>query len=500
MIVTERKCPNHIRGCRNMLAENYARVRCEECLQKEREQEKKRRDVAKAKRQEQEMEGNETGRVCTICCGEYPIEHFHGLKGNSLTKTCQKCRDINRVNDAKRDKEHRNELARICSKNPEKIVIKEEWKENNYETCVEIWQRYRQRHIYEDVEEYLKSNAENAKRWREVNREKYFEFLKKSKTDINRCFSTYKRCATERNIPFELTYDEYQTILTTPCYYCGEFSGDDDCLTRRRFEMEQPDGLNFKLSAVSEPCANSNGTFEFFKGQISGIDRINSNKSYNVNNITPCCWMCNMMKNTLNQYTFIRRVEHILTFQYIVPGRLFPEVFTDYGTDVGDRKKLYNRYKKGARERNIEFGIDLALFKQFVSEDCYLCGKSNTGEHQNGIDRFDNDVGYFPTNCKPCCFNCNLMKRDHDFDNFVRKMLLIYNLHKDDVFECTEITRCMEPSNKMTKKELAEYQNLQREMRICRLKERYTDEEIKKNAVRVAQERRDKQQLLATDL
>lgn len=446
-VLAIKKCTNHIRGCRNILAEDYTKKRCEDCLRKEREKDKQKRDEAKAKQQGENMDGK-TERVCTTCCKEYPIEDFVGIRPNTTTKTCKTCREQNNKQSSKRDKEHRNELARICSKKPEQIARKKAWNENNYEKCAEIWQRYRQKQIENDTEEYLRKNAEHAKKWRESNPEKYLEQLEKAKTDIGRSYTTYKRCAIIRNIPFELSFEEFENIIKTPCYYCGEFT------------------KNYP---------------------ISGIDRTDSKGPYNLNNVRSCCTMCNMMKNTLNQYTFLRRIEHILTFQQTVQGRLFPEVFNNIQNGI--KKSVFGEYKTSAKKRNIEFAIELEFFRKTVSYDCYLCGKNNTQDHQNGIDRFDNNIGYLPENCRPCCFNCNLMKKDYDYDEFIRKMLLIYNLHKDDDFENTVIVGGVAPSNKLTKEELDEYRSQQKEKRIDQLKERYTDEQIKQNAALIAERR-----------
>lgn len=443
-----KKCTNHIRGCRTVLEEDYTRTKCEDCLRKDRERDKKRREDSKAKQQE----GGETGRKCTTCFQEYPLDQFQGLKTTELTKTCQKCRDGNKKQDARRDKEHRNELARICSKKPEQIARKKEWVENNYDKCVEAWQKHRQTRIEEDTELYLQKNAENAKRWRENNPEKYKETVEKVKNSVNHQFTTYKRTAFYKNLDFGLNLEQFENIVTKPCYYCGEFT---------------------------KGCC------------INGIDRKESSGCYDIDNTDPCCNICNMMKNTLNQYTFIRRIEHILTVQRIIDGKLFPEVFTNYRG--GPINTLFSRYRNSAKKRSVDFDVDSAFLKKLVSEDCYLCGKGTTQDHQNGIDRFDNDIGYLPQNCKSCCFNCNLMKKNYTFDELIRKMLLIYNLHKDDTFEDIYISKGIELSNKLTPAEMTEYKGLQKEQRIIQLKEKYTPEEIKKNAVRLAESRKSKQ-------
>ena len=450
-VVIIKKCPNHIRGCRNILAEDYSRKKCEDCLRKEREADKRRRDEAKAKQQETSTGGEaNTSRVCTTCCKEYPIEHFQGLRPNTTTKTCQTCRENNKKQDTKRDKEHRNELARECSKKPEQIARKKEWVENNYDKVAETWQRHRQKQIEQDSEQYLRKNAEQAKKWREANPEKYAQFLEDSKSNLVRHFTTYKRCSIIRGISFELTEEQFTKMVKSPCYYCGEFTSG---------------------------CS------------INGIDRKYSDKAYSPENTVPCCNMCNMMKNTLNEYTFLKQIEHILTFQKLVQGQFCSEVFCDY-EGIATLTNTFKAYKSRAIKKQVEFELTLEYFKQIIQDDdCYICNKSNSSSHRNGIDRFVNDIGYTIENCRVCCFNCNLMKKNYSFDEIIQKLLLIYGLHKNDTFENTVINRGMEKSNKMSKAELEQYQFQHREQRITQLKDRYTPEQIKQNAQNIAEKR-----------
>ena len=39
-----------------------------------------------------------------------------------------------------------------------------------------------------------------------------------------------------------------------------------------------------------------------------------------------------------------------------------------------------------------------------------LCNKVNTSSHHNGIDRIDNNKGYFIGNINSCCATCNYLK------------------------------------------------------------------------------------------
>ena len=187
-VVVLKKCTNHIRGCRVVLDEDYSKKKCQDCLRKERESDKRRRDEAKAK-QQVPLE-DEINRVCTTCCQEYTIDHFQGQRANTTTKTCKTCRENNKKQDSKRDREHRNELARECSKKPEQIARKKEWVENNYDKVAETWQRHRQKQIVEDAEQYLRKNADQAKKWREANPEKCAENAEMIKNSIHHQFTT----------------------------------------------------------------------------------------------------------------------------------------------------------------------------------------------------------------------------------------------------------------------------------------------------------------------
>lgn len=127
-----KKCTNHIRGCRVILEEDYTKKKCAECLRKERERDHKKRHAV-----DNLIPADENNKICSVCCKEFPLDHFQGVKLNTTTKSCQSCRDDNKKQDLKRDKDHRNELDRIASKKPERIAVKKEWAANNYEKRAE---------------------------------------------------------------------------------------------------------------------------------------------------------------------------------------------------------------------------------------------------------------------------------------------------------------------------------------------------------------------------
>jgi len=93
--------------------------------------------------------------------------------------------------------------------------------------------------------------------------------------------------------------------------------------------------------------------------------------------------------------------------------------------------RLYSRYEKSARARKLLFEISIEEFASIISLNCYYCGQPpSSGVHEhgksfngnilyNGIDRFDNFIGYTLSNCVPCCSLCNYAKRDLDYSQFI---------------------------------------------------------------------------------
>jgi hypothetical protein len=79
-----------------------------------------------------------------------------------------------------------------------------------------------------------------------------------------------KRGAAKRGLPFDLTNEQFETLLKRRCYLCG-----------------------------AEP------------NPLIGVDRIDNTKGYTVENSVSCCWVCNRMKADLSLPTFIAHINRI---------------------------------------------------------------------------------------------------------------------------------------------------------------------------------------------
>lgn len=458
-------CYQYIRGCRSKLDMEYQFSKCGKCLEIERKKDHIKRNTAKTT-----VVTEPNIRICTTCCTKQPKDEFISEKDNEIeTKTCLTCRKAQKTQDERRDKEHRNELARIASKNPERIAVKEKWRENNYEKVAETWMKSRDKRIETmGIEEYLLKNAEDAKKWRENNPDKCKENNEKRKNNIDYCYLNYVRSAEYKNLKFELSKDEYKSIIQHPCYYCGTFK----------------EGKSF-----------------------SGIDRRDQTLGYTVSNCVPCCEMCNFMKKSLSEEVFIKRIEHILLYNGLIScGEYYYELFTDHSSIT------YNKYVTSATFKQFNFQITEKQFYNLTSENCYICGKIPTSTHKNGIDRFNSSIGYIFENCRCCCGECNYMKNNYDYGVFVDKLKTIHTHYNSKqspdellTYSMVELTNISftqevfkdslpeslgsasaEPSSiikkivKKTREQIKEEARIRKQKQLARLKEKIGDEEYRK--------------------
>jgi len=115
---------------------------------------------------------------------------------------------------------------------------------------------------------------------------------------------------------------------------------------------------------------------------------------------------------------------------------------------------IFDKYKRGAKYRNLDFRISKDAFIELISKNCYYCGSNPKNYNSyftndkrlldnhvtletanrgwiaiNGLDRLDSNKGYEINNVVPCCSNCNIMKRDIDFNIFMNCVKKIYENH-----------------------------------------------------------------------
>jgi len=435
-------CVNYIRGCRIQLEATYTKSKCEDCLKKDRTKDQARR--------KEKVDVEEGKKRCTACLQEFELECFNGLHGTTLT--CKVCRDANKRADLVRDKEHVRELGRKNSAKPERIEVKKEWKEKNYEKVASYWMDSRKRLVEANLEVYLKKNAEKSKRWRVMNPDKMAAMIEEKTKSIDAQYKVYQTSSKPRQLEFSITSHEFTTMVKLPCYYCG---------------IVQEKGFN-------------------------GIDRLDSTEGYIKDNCVSCCHMCNMMKGTLGPNVFVHQAEHIATHLKIVNGKLYPEEFLDV------KRVSYSKYIRGAEDRDLHFELTEESFDTKINDPCYLCGKEATISHQNGIDRVDNSKGYTEENSKGCCSSCNYLKREYEYPIFIGKLERIYHYQQQCPIQenSNKERKQLVPGNKLSKEEQAINREIRKKNTHDTLFEKYTNEEKKKEWIaEIVRKRREKKPL-----
>lgn len=120
--------------------------------------------------------------------------------------------------------------------------------------------------------EYIKKkSAQNSKRKNISEKRKQYNKSDKG-IFLSYIHESYRRSRLERGIKMELDFDSFSKLINDPCDYCGKIN-------------------------------------------CRGIDRVDSSKSYTIENSVPCCKICNQMKNNMSLEEFMEHIGNILKYR-----------------------------------------------------------------------------------------------------------------------------------------------------------------------------------------
>ena len=471
-------------GCHVQIDLNYEYKQCDGCREAERVKDNAKRSAA-AEVAAAQLAAGAPEKTCPTCRKVFPMEMFQGEKAGVLTKTCRPCRDDNKKQDALRDREHRNALARIASAKPEFKQKKRAYRDETHEKMVQYDLTSKARRLENlGPDGFLAYYAAQQAVWRAKNPEKYAAFNEKRRTNLHEFFNAnYIRPSKNKNLEFTITEQDFASIAINPCFYCGTM------------EKIMVDG-------------------KMVERGFNGLDRMDQTRGYIWDNCVSACKMCNRMKKSLHIDVFLKRVEHMISFNFPseVDAKLFPEVFTDHAGCS------YRDYERKAENYGREFSLSRDQVHSLMHSACYLCAKCPTAYHKNGIDRFDSSIGYVIENCRPCCGECNYMKNNYVYQEFMLKLSTIYHhriLHDkrtvtydqdltNSFVEVTpvefEVTSIMQRSQKKSKEEISENARIRQQQKRERLLNTLGSEEYRrKHAADVAANRRKKKEKNAVE-
>jgi len=99
------------------------------------------------------------------------------------------------------------------------------------------------------------------------------------------------------------------------------------------------------------------------------------------------------------------------------------------------KNDVFKYYQRRAKKLKYSFKLSFENFIEIVQLNCYYCdaipsnirrNTCNNGDFvYNGVDRLNNNKGYTPNNCVPCCKICNIAKNNRskkDFYSWIRKI------------------------------------------------------------------------------
>ena len=104
---------------------------------------------------------------------------------------------------------------------------------------------------------------------------------------FNTVMAKYIINANKRKIKFDLTKKQFKEITQSNCYYCGA----------------KPSNIA-KYPGYNGDCI------------YNGLDRVDNNKGYTIDNVVPCCKRCNYAKNNQTPKEFKEWVKKVYNKMY----------------------------------------------------------------------------------------------------------------------------------------------------------------------------------------
>jgi hypothetical protein len=101
---------------------------------------------------------------------------------------------------------------------------------------------------------------------------------------LNEYFASYKQCAKKRGIDWGLSLDQFVSITSKSCFYCGAPPS-----------QMRPSGKSMYI--------------------CNGIDRFDNKSGYTSGNSVPCCTSCNRAKLTYSSERFIDNCRRVWEYQ-----------------------------------------------------------------------------------------------------------------------------------------------------------------------------------------
>lgn len=262
----KKKCSTH--RCLSLLEETSLELYCTACIEKK-EEKKKNAMLCIAIVQQHDNKGKQCDKIASL--GKYCGKHS---ERNVLLEESAK-NGIRICDDGKRSCKNETKKGKLkceeCLKKTRALDRKEyQQRQLTPDICLgcgitmlEPTEGFRHDTVKRCKECYIKLRETEEKREREER-----DYNKERKANITKHYDEYVRGAMKKNLQFNLTAEQFITLVNSHCYYCDEYD----------------------------------------ETRVIGIDRVDSDDGYLIDNVVPCCSTCNFMKSDLEKADFLNHI------------------------------------------------------------------------------------------------------------------------------------------------------------------------------------------------
>jgi hypothetical protein len=261
----KKKCMTH--RCLSLLDET-AQIYCAGCIQKK-EEKKKSAKLCEAIIQQNDNKGKQCDKIASV--GKYCGKHSE--RNILLEKAAEN--GVRICDDGKRSCKNETKEGKLkcedCLEKTRTLERKEyQIRQLTPDMClgcgitiIEPTEGFRSDTVKRCKECYKKLQETEEKRERDER-----DYNKERKANLIKHYDEYIRGAMKKNIQFDLDAEQFEMLVNSHCHYCDEYD----------------------------------------ETKVIGIDRVNSDRGYFIENVVPCCATCNFMKSDLEKEDFLNHI------------------------------------------------------------------------------------------------------------------------------------------------------------------------------------------------
>ena len=108
---------------------------------------------------------------------------------------------------------------------------------------------------------------------------------------FNNLLRSYTRGAVARGLLFNMSKEQVYSIATSHCHYCGF------------------------LPIFKEKDNIKSVNHQSYSTAYNGMDRVDSSIGYKIDNVVPCCKICNIAKNSMSYSQFMEYLDRVCFFR-----------------------------------------------------------------------------------------------------------------------------------------------------------------------------------------